>query len=194
MIYIVAGTNRLNSNSLKVSQILEKKILDQGEKCEIVNLADLPLDKLSGHVYGQPPAEIMPWIDKINTADGIIVVVPEYNGSMPGILKYFIDFWKYPESFEFRPVAFVGIGGMFGGLRPVEHLQQVFGYRNAFIYPERIFIHNVWKQISADGEIADPIIQKLLDQQTRGFVTFIKALSKSLLHANTKPKPTFAPN
>ena len=48
-------------------------------------------------------------------------VVPEYNGSLPGVLKHFIDCWKYPESFHHRPVCYVGISSSgSGGLRPGE--------------------------------------------------------------------------
>ena len=84
-----------------------------------------------------------PLIDRIDRAEGLYLICPEYNGSYPGVIKTFIDYWSYPKSFEKRPVCFTGLGGVFGGLRPVEHLQQIFGYRNAFIFPERVFLQNV---------------------------------------------------
>ena len=47
---------------------------------------------------------------------------------------------KFPESFEKRPVCFTGLGaGIWGALRPVEQLQAIFGYRNAYLFPERVF-------------------------------------------------------
>ena len=70
-----------------------------------------------------------------------MVVVPEYNGSFPGILKYFIDLLPFPESFDCRPVSYVGVSaGQWGALRAVEQLQLVFGYRNAYVHPPRTFL------------------------------------------------------
>jgi chromate reductase, NAD(P)H dehydrogenase (quinone) len=117
-----------------------------------------------------------------------VFVVPEYNGSFPGVLKMFIDYWKYPETFEFRPVAFVGLGTRWGGLRPVEHLQQVFGYRNAFVFPHRVFVSNVHSALK-DGKFIDPMINDLLKTQARDFVKFIHALKHQGLDANSKLKP-----
>ena len=117
----------------------------------------------------------------------MIVVSPEYNGSMPGVLKYFIDHLKFPESFEFRPICFIGIGALFGGLRPVEHLQQIFGYRNSYIYPLRVFMMNVWTKLK-DNEITDPVTQDLLVTQAKGFQAFTKALVAAKIHANDYAK------
>jgi NAD(P)H-dependent FMN reductase len=113
------------------------------------------------------------------------MIVPEYNGSYPGILKYFIDHMKFPDSFESRPVCFVGLGGIFGGLRPVEHLQQVFGYRNSYIFPQRVFLINVHK-IFVNNEITDPLVKDLVAQQTSTFVKFVGALKTSGLAATSK--------
>ena len=155
------------------------------ETVEIIDLKDFPFHELKGELYGKTlPENVAPWIQKINSSEGLIVVVPEYNGSMPGVLKYFIDFWSYPDAFEHRPVCLVGLGGMFGGLRPVEHLQQVFGYRNSFIFPDRVFLQNVWKHIDAQGEITDKTAAELLMNQAKGFKSFCRALHSEKLDAN----------
>lgn len=185
MKYIISGTDRKDSNSLKVSKLIQNLYRETGENAEIIDLSALGLSQMAGPFYGKatPPDSLKNWIDELGSAEGMIMVVPEYNGSYPGILKYFIDHWRYPETFEFRPVSFVGLGGMFGGLRPVEHLQQVFGYRNAFVYPERIFLMNVWKSLNAQGELTDPVALDLLKKQTLGFKKFCHALKESGLHA-----------
>ncbi|MFN7906069.1 MAG: NADPH-dependent FMN reductase [Pseudobdellovibrionaceae bacterium] len=188
MKYIISGTDRSNSNSLQVSNFILKLYQDIGVDAEVIDLAKVNLFS-KGPQYGQKEmsSNLHESIQKIDKSEGLIIVCPEYNGSMPGVLKYFIDHWKYPESFEFRPICFVGLGGLFGGLRPVEHLQQVFGYRNSFIYPERIFLMNVWK-ILKDGEITDPLMKDLLLKQTNGFQAFCKALNQSKLDALSRRK------
>lgn len=184
MKYILVGTNRPNSNSRKVAEIVQKMYRDLDEVVEILDLKDFPFHELKGELYGKAlPESVSNWIHKINESEGLIVVVPEYNGSMPGALKYFIDFWSYPDAFEHRPVCFIGLGGMFGGLRPVEHLQQVFGYRNSFIFPDRVFLVNVWKVINAQGELTEKISNDLLLSQTKGFQAFCRALHTEKLDA-----------
>ncbi len=184
MKYIIAGTNRKNSRTSAVAKLIQNLYHQAGEKTEIIDLADLPFAEFHPDFYGKDLNGVLKEaIDKINQAEGLHMIVPEYNGSMPGALKYFIDFWKYPETFEFRPVAFVGLGGMFGGLRPVEHLQQVFGYRSAFIFPQRIFLQNVWTTLK-DGQIQDPVVMQLLKDQVFGFQKFVTALKEHQLDAN----------
>ena len=106
-----------------------------------------------------------------------MVVSPEYNGGIPGVLKYFIDMLPFPESFEQRPVCFVGLAaGIWGALRPVEQLQAIFGYRNAFVFPERVFMPNINKLLDAAGRLANPDLEERLEKQAAGFVSFVERL------------------
>ncbi len=184
MKHIIAGTDRPGSNTLKIAKYVQSLYKGLGEEVEIIDLHEMKAHFHAGLQYGNQSAEMKPYLDKVVGSDGLIVICPEYNGSMPGVLKYFIDHMKFPESFEFRPVSFIGLGGLFGGLRPVEHLQQVFGYRNAFIYPERVFIMNVHRTLSPEGQVQDELVDKLLKQQAAGFQKFTKALSAANLDAN----------
>jgi chromate reductase len=169
-----------------ISNLIQKIYQDLGEKVEILDLLDLPFQELTGAHYGGGGLHPK-WveaIEKVTRSEGLILVVPEYNGSMPGALKYFIDHWKFPETFEARPVCYVGLGGMFGGLRPIEHLQQVMGYRNSFQFPLRVFLINVFKTVK-DGDLSDPMALQLLKDQAVGFQKFVKALQSQKLDANS---------
>lgn len=182
MIYILVGTDRPGSRSQEVAEFIQPMYKNQGYDTEIMNLIDLDLSSLNGsHYGGDKPEKVSKAVEKLLLADGLVVVCPEYNGSIPGSFKLFIDHWRYPESFEHRPVCFIGIGGRFGGLRPVEHLQQVFGYRNSFIYPDRVFLQNVWTLLN-EGKIEEPLVTELLEAQAQGFGRFIKALRSEKLH------------
>lgn len=185
MKYIIAGTDRPDSNTLKVSKIIQGIYKDLGEAVEIIDLKELKQHLHDDIHYGKPSEALQPYLNKVLGSEGLIVVCPEYNGSMPGILKYFIDHLKFPESFEYRPVCFVGLGAMFGALRPVEHLQGVFGYRNAFIFPERVFMMNVFKIINAEGQLTDELMKSLLVKQAKGFQKFTEALKTYKLDANS---------
>lgn len=188
MMHIVSGTNRPGSNSLKISKILQALYKEIGEEAEIIDLQQFPLKEIDGTQYSKnKPTWLEDANKKIIASDGLIFVVPEYNGSMPGILKLFIDHFEYPGAFVHRPVSFVGLGGMFAGLRPVEHCQQVFGYRNSFVFPDRIFLMNVWTMIEND-QITKADIMQLLRDQVKGFSTFVHALKTNGLHPNSATK------
>lgn len=139
-IQVISGTNRPKARSLDIAKIIVNLLNNHGNIAELLDLKEVPLAQLDGSQYSEnQPQKLVELKDRINLSRGLIIVCPEYNGSFPGALKYFIDHWDYPRAFEGRAVAFVGLGGRFGGLRPVEHLQQVFGYRNANIFPKRVF-------------------------------------------------------
>jgi NAD(P)H-dependent FMN reductase len=85
--------------------------------------------------------------------------------------------FRSPEGFEGRPCAFIGLAaGQFKSLRAVEHFQQVAGYRNAHIYPRRIFIGDSFKQF-VDGKLADDELSTRLFGQADGFLEFVKRVS-----------------
>lgn len=140
----------------------------------MLDLADLPAEIFAPSSYEEKPASFKAFSQTVLDADGLVVVTPEYNGGMPGVLKYFIDMLEFPESFEDRPVCFIGIAaGMWGALRPVEQLQSIFGYRNAHIFPGRVFVPGVFKLIGDDGKLNDEKLIERLQKQAVGFVEFV---------------------
>ena len=179
MITILVGTNRPDANSRKVARHILSHYESAGVAAGILDLADLPPELFLPEAYGNKPARFKPFAETVLSSDGLHIVTPEYNGSFPGVLKYFIDMLPFPESFESRPVAFTGVAaGMFGALRPVEQLQQIFSYRNAHIFPNRVFIMQVHNSLSDAGEIDDEKLDARLKGQVSGFSEFIRKLAK----------------
>ncbi len=176
-ITILAGTNRPDSNTRRVVKTLEALYAEVGTPADVLDLADLPPEIFSPTSYAEkPPAFVENFSNRILASDGLVVVSPEYNGSMPGVLKYFIDMLPFPESFERRPVCFVGLAaGNWGALRALEQLQHIFGYRNAFIYPERTFMPGI-NGVIDDSGITDAELLKRLRGQAAGFVEFVGKL------------------
>lgn len=173
---IVSATNREGSYSLKVSQIVRDIYQNLSEQCEILDLRSLDFKTVLNNPYPEKlPLELKPACDKIVESEALIIVCPEYNGSFPGIFKYFIDHWHYPKSFSFKPVCLIGLGGRFGALRPLEHLSDVFFYRNSFLFPEKIFISNVQKMFK-DGSLMDKELLKRIKKQAENFIKFVRAL------------------
>ncbi len=147
--------------------------LRQNLPAELLDLRDLPREVFEPTVYAQKPESFLKIQQTVLDALGLHVVTPEYNGSFPGILKYFVDLLKFPESFEHKPVAFVGVSnGTFGAVRPVEQLQMVFAYRNAHLYPDRIFIAGAREKLDAQGRVSDAVLDQRLTIQAKGFAQF----------------------
>lgn len=177
MIVIISGTNRPGSNTRKVTTHVEAIYAKLGVATQTLDLAELPPEIFAPTSYGDKPASFARFTNPILAADGLVIVTPEYNGGIPGILKYFIDMLPFPDSFERRPVCFVGLAaGIWGALRPVEQLQAIFGYRNAFIFPERVFMPGIGKLLDDAGRFTGPDIPKRLESQAAGFVDFVEKL------------------
>lgn len=174
MITILSGTNRPNSNTRRIAAIVEAIYQKEGIPCRVLDLADLPPDIFQASSYAEKPASFAPFAEAVVESRGLVVITPEYNGGMPGVLKYFIDMLPFPESFEGRPACFIGLAaGMWGAIRPVEHLQQLFGYRNAFVFPERVFIPAIHNHLSTEGSLKNAEIYERLSKQARAFAVFV---------------------
>ena len=177
MITLIVGTNRPGSNTRKVARSLEDIYAELKVPLHVLDLAQLPAEIFLPESYAAKPKSFHPFADAILRASGLHVVTPEYNGGIPGVLKYFIDMLKFPESFERRPVCFTGLStGAWGGLHPVEQLQGVFGYRNAYLYPERVFLPAVRELIADQDRLVHPELLKRLRKQAEGFVGFVERM------------------
>lgn len=175
MIEVISGTNRPGSNSLKLAQILVDYYKELGTEARILDLQDMPAELFDPKSYAEKPAGWSATTDRILAADGLHIVTPEYNGSFPGVLKYFIDMLPFPESFEHRCVAFTGHGlGMWGAIRAVEQLQMIFGYRNACILPERVWYPAIHTRIDEEGRLKDEVDAERLKNQAIAFDAWVK--------------------
>lgn len=174
MITLIVGTNRPNSNTRKVATQLEAIYAALNVPVKTLDLAQLPPEIFSPESYAEKPVSFQPFADAVLQASGLHIVTPEYNGSLPGVLKYFIDMLKFPESFEQKPVCFTGVAaGMWGALRPIEQLSAIFAYRNAHLYPVRVFMPQIHNLLDASGKIKDAELLERLKAQAEGFSKFV---------------------
>jgi len=179
---ILSGTNRPKSNTLKIAKFSERLLTQKISKHDeilFLDLQDLPLSLFSPTSYQEKPKEFEGFVKAIAESDALLIVVPEYNGGPPGVLKYFIDMLPFPQSLQKLPSLFIGVAaGRFGGLRPVEQMQEVFRYRNAYLYPESVYLTGVFESLEADGKPKDEATVKLIHQSFDGFLDFARKLSK----------------
>lgn len=173
-IAIISGTDRPNSYALKVSNYIQREITKLGYDAIVIDLQEFPIVDVAGGRYGDEIESIKTYNKPILESDGMLFVVPEYNGSFPGILKLFIDYLPFPSAFKNVPIAFVGeAGGAFGALRAVEQLQMVAAYRMAFQYPERVFINRVKDNFDVETGPKIPLQNELMQSMIKGFAEFV---------------------
>ena len=138
----------------------------------------MPVEALAPTAYADKPEVVAKnFCQPVLEADGLVVVVPEYNGSYPGAVKLWIDLLPFPEAFEERPVSFVGLSaGDSGAVRGVEQLGDVFSYRYAHIFSRRVYIPAVYKHLDSDGQMTNEDLRERLQKQTLAFQQFVRQL------------------
>ena len=127
------------------------------------------------------PAEVQAWADAIRSADGVIIVSPEYNWSIPGGLKNAIDWVSRmkDQPFKDKPVALQSAaGGILGGSRMQYHLRQSLTSIDTILFgrPEVLVTFAAQKFDEKTLELKDQTAIDLIKQQLAGFEKFIRRL------------------
>lgn len=183
MITVICGTNRADSYSEKIADQYIN-LLKKSSETEIsyVKLADLPKDLCASDMYSE--ANQHPAITELQdkymlVADKFIVISPEYNGSFPGILKFFIDaisIRKYKETFAGKKVMLVGVAsGRAGNLRGMDHLTGIFNHVGSLVFPNKLPISNCKDVVDEKGEMKGEMKEgtiEAIQKQIDGFLKF----------------------
>ncbi|MEX0927981.1 MAG: NAD(P)H-dependent oxidoreductase [Balneolales bacterium] len=186
---VISGTDRPHSNALKISEFVCAKYRERNVDTELISMCDFPLKDVAGGRYGGDIPSVKKFNEPILSSNGLVFVVPEYNGSYPGILKLFIDHLPFPRALSKVPVCYIGESdGKFGALRSLEQLQHVCGYRYAFNFPERVFIDKVSKTFDETEGHSDDFTSRLLHSQIKNFILFVEALEQADLTRKKVPE------
>lgn len=174
MITIVCGTNRNGSNSFFLSQYCKQALMQLGSNSEIIDLALLPHDFIFSCLYkpSTPNPIFSDFQNKMVQASKYLFVVPEYNGSFPGVLKGFIDGMPYPATFKNKKVAMIGLSaGMQGGGLAMSHLGDILSYMGAHLLAERPKLA-MFDSHSDKTTITNVLYQQLINQQMQSLIDF----------------------
>lgn len=173
MTTIISCTNREGSNTLKLAEYYHKELAAKGFESEILSLKNLPDNFIVSDLYGKRSEAFQSIQDKISATTKFIFVVPEYNGSFPGILKLFIDACTFPDSFYGKKAALVGLAtGKYGNVRGIEHFTGICHYINLHVLPLRIHIPAIGKEFDENGNLYKEDTVKFVTQQIEQFITF----------------------
>lgn len=173
MITIISSTNRPGSSTLKVAQYYQRQLREKGVEAGLLSLAQLPSNLIQTDLYGNRSKEFEPIQDVITKTDKFIFIIPEYNGSFPGVLKVFIDACSFPESFYDKKAALVGVSsGKYGNIRGVDHFTGVCHYIHLNVMSLKLHIAAIHKELDADGNLFKDDTVKYTNEQIEKFISF----------------------
>ncbi len=170
---IISATNRPNSNTMKVSRIYADILGAKNEECKILDLGLLPENFVFTESHGKRTEAFEKIVnDYVLTATKFILVVPEYNGSFPGILKSFIDSVQ-PKDWANKYVCLVGVSvGRAGNLRGLDHLTGILGYLKMHVFYNKLPISVVDKLLDENEKFKTAEQLNVCTSQVEGFLSW----------------------
>ncbi|GAB2973452.1 NADPH-dependent FMN reductase [Mucilaginibacter puniceus] len=170
---IISATNRPGSSTLKVAKYYQKQLREKGVEADLLSLAELPDNLIKTDMYGQRSAEFQVIQDLITKTEKFLFIIPEYNGSFPGVLKAFIDACTFPESFYDKKAALVGISsGKYGNIRGIDHFTGVCHYMHLNVMSLKLHIASIKTELNVDAELFKEDTLKFINEQLDKFIRF----------------------
>lgn len=162
----IAGSLRRESYN-RAALRAATQLVPEGATIDILELDDLP--GFNQDEEQNPPAKVVELKRRIREADAILFVTPEYNYSVPGVLKNAIDWASRPygdSAWNGKPAAIMGASvGAIGTARAQYHLRQMFVFLNMFpINQPEVMISNAQDRFDSQGNLTDDTTKDLIRQ------------------------------
>tara|TARA_B110000438_G_scaffold281143_1_gene307035 strand:+ start:269 stop:787 length:519 start_codon:yes stop_codon:yes gene_type:complete len=172
MISIISSTNRSNSNSLIVANKCQDIFNEKEVGNKLLSLEDLPDDFIFNNSFGNSTAEYLTLTDKyMNVPGKLVFVIPEYNGSFPGVLKAFVDSLDH-LSMGGKKACLIGLSsGHAGALRGLDHFTAVLHHLKIEVYSDKPKLSGIEKLIN-DNQLKDEKTIIRLAEMLDGFINF----------------------
>lgn len=171
---ILVGTNRKNSLSKAIGKYYQNVLTNEGVESELIDLSQLPEDftfsalyQNVGHNHSFNEFQLV--VDRI---EKFVFIVPEYNGSFPGVLKTFLDGLRYPDTFESKKVALLGISaGVLGNAVGLGHLNDILSYMGADVMGLRVKL-GLMNNHFVDNEFTLVVYKEFIHKQAKQLLKF----------------------
>ena len=176
----IAGSLRQQSFNRSLLRSAQELAPD-GATIETFELDGIP--SFNQDEESNPPAKVVELKQRIRSADAILFVTPEYNYSVPGVLKNAIDWASRPygdSAWNGKPAAVMGASvGTIGTARAQYHLRQMFVFLNMYaVNQPEVMVANAHKHFDQDGKLTDETAKKLIRQLLEELVSWTKRLQK----------------
>ena len=178
-IVTIVGSLRKESFSLKIANALAK-LAPASLKLEVMTPHGISF--FSQDLEGTPPADWVAFREKLQKSNGVLFVTPEYNRSIPGVLKNAIDVGSRPygkSSFLGKPTGIISNSpGPLGGVNAAKSLQNILpGISGTIMGQPETYLNNVGDAFNEKGELVKEALQKVLEQYLTAFAAFVQKQS-----------------
>src|SRR5215510_10199335 len=175
-IVTIVGSLRKESFSLKVANALAK-LAPSSLKLDVTTLHGI--SNFSQDLEANPPADWLSFREKLQKSNGVLFVTPEYNRSIPGVLKNAIDVASRPygkSSFLGKPIGIISNSpGPLGGVNAGKHLQNILpGISGPILGQPETYLNAVGDGFDDKGNLTKEPLQKVLEQYLAAFAAFVE--------------------
>lgn len=174
-IAMIVGSLRKESFSRKTARAIAE-LAPESLKFDLLEIGTLPM--YNQDLESSPPAQWTEFRDRLRSFDGVLFVTPEYNRSVPALLKNAIDVGSRPygkSAWDRKPAAIVSVSpGNYGGFGANHHLRQSLVFLNmpAMQQPEA-YIGGAAKLFDAGGNLADDPTREILRKFVNAFAEWV---------------------
>lgn len=166
MYTIISGTNRLNSHTEKVAFEYQKFLKDKQVDSIIFSLKNVDVLKKNAAFTSLENKFLIP-------AKKFIIIMPEYNGTFPGVLKAMIDITEIKNVWAWKKALLTGIStGRAGNLRGMDHITASLQHMNMYVHPNKLPISLIDKVMDDEGVIYNENTLQAINKQLDEFIKF----------------------
>jgi chromate reductase len=159
------------------------QLVPEGASIDIFELDGIP--GFNQDEEQNPPAKVVELKQRIRESDAVLIVTPEYNYSIPGVLKNAIDWASRPygdSAWNGKPAAIMGASvGVIGTARAQYHLRQMFVFLNMFpVNQPEVMIGNASERFDAAGNLTDNKTKELISQLLQNLVEWTRRIAQTM--------------
>ncbi len=167
MTTIIAGTDRKDSMTLRVAQYYRALLLQKGvDPVELLSLEGIGAEDRSQNFLEVEERILIP-------TERFVLVMPEYNGSFPGILKLLIDQSDIKRVWWHKKAMLVGLAdGRAGNLRGLDHMTNILNYLKVQVFWNKVPISKIGEEVDMTGDLIKEGTRKAVEEQVMGFLSF----------------------
>lgn len=166
MITVISGTDRMGSRTLQVARHYFGLLNDLKEDAQLFNLEDWKPIGRTSYLEEKEQHLLIP-------SQKFVFVMPEYNGSFPGILKLLLDQTDIRKCWWHKKALLVGVAdGRGGNLRGIEHMTNILHYLKMNVFYNKLPLSRINEELDVDGRFVKDVTLKSIEEQLGAFVKY----------------------
>ncbi|MGW3150829.1 NADPH-dependent FMN reductase [Streptomyces sp. NPDC001177] len=171
---------RADSANARLASLVARLISDTGAIVDLATMRDFDMPLYDGDVEvaeGLPPGALA-LRDRLEWSDAVVISSPEYNASVPGVLKNAIDWVSRvrPQPFKTKHAMLLSVSpSLIGGNRGLWALRIPLEHLGTRVYPDMFSLADSYQAFAENGTLADPGLQQRLTETVSGFLSLVEA-------------------